>query len=242
MRRVKDLTGQKFGKLTVIRPTKERKNRGVVWECKCDCGNTAFVTNGSLVSGNTKSCGCLHMKNIKDLTGQKFGKLTAICPTGEKKGSSVVWECKCDCGNTAFVNRDSLVRGKTKSCGCLKIKDLTGQKFGKLTVICSTKKRKNGGVVWECKCDCGNTAFVNSRNLISGNTQSCGCLYIKDLTGQKFGKLTVIRPTEERKNGGVVWECKCDCGNTAFVNNDSLVSGKTKSCGCYRREKRKNSN
>lgn len=61
------------------------------------------------------------MDKIKDLTGQKFGKLTAIKPIG-KKNKKTVWLCKCDCGNTSEVIGTALTIGGTKSCGCLRLK------------------------------------------------------------------------------------------------------------------------
>lgn len=53
-----------------------------------------------------------------------------------------------------------------------------------------------------------------------------------DLTDQKFGKLTAIRPTDERRFTCVVWECICDCGKTLRVDGNHLRTGHTKSCGC----------
>ena len=58
---------------------------------------------------------------------------------------------------------------------------------------------------------------------------------IKDITNQRFGKLVAVKPTNKRNNGNVVWECKCDCGNTIFVRSDSLVRHEVCSCGCYKR-------
>lgn len=56
-----------------------------------------------------------------------------------------------------------------------------------------------------------------------------------DLVGQRYGRLTVIEPA--RTNGRYpAWKCKCDCGNEVIVITNSLRSGKTKSCGCLRRE------
>lgn len=55
---------------------------------------------------------------------------------------------------------------------------------------------------------------------------------IKDLTGQRFGRLTVVSKTDERKDRCVVWKCICDCGNEHFVISRSLLGGKTRSCGC----------
>lgn len=60
----KDLTGRKFGKLTVVKLNKIDKGK-VYWECKCDCGNQTIVLRSSLTSQNTKSCGCLHKKLAK---------------------------------------------------------------------------------------------------------------------------------------------------------------------------------
>lgn len=55
-------------------------------------------------------------------------------------------------------------------------KDLTGQRFGRLTVVADSGKRNNGYILWECRCDCGNTKIVDGWRLRSGATQSCGCL------------------------------------------------------------------
>jgi len=60
---------------------------------------------------------------------------------------------------------------------------------------------------------------------------------IKDLTGQRFGRLVVLYDTGERKSGNVVWHCKCDCGNEVDVISGNLASGNTTSCGCYNRER-----
>ena len=54
----------------------------------------------------------------------------------------------------------------------------------------------------------------------------------KDFTGQRFGRLIAIRPTTQRKNGKVVWECLCECENAHYVTSYHLTSGQVKSCGC----------
>lgn len=54
----------------------------------------------------------------------------------------------------------------------------------------------------------------------------------KDITGQKFGKLTAIEETNERKHGCIVWKCQCDCGNVCYVRSDMLRSKEITSCGC----------
>ena len=189
---------------------------------------------------------------MKDLSNQRFGRLIAIRPTEQRQSGSVVWECTCDCGNTVFVPSSYLCSGQKRSCGCLQKeslaeKDLTGRRFGRLTVIRRTEKRMHQAVLWECKCDCGNTIFLIAYRLESGMTKSCGCLKkeyllsygkgrMQDLSGQRFGRLIALRPTEERRHGVVVWECKCDCGNIAFVSSTALKSNDTKSCGCLRKK------
>ena len=119
--------------------------------------------------------------------------------------------------------------------------DLTGQKFGKLTVIeKSDKKTVSGRAHWLCLCECGNKVIVNSNHLRSGSIKSCGCLHkhpnnFIDLTGQKFGKLTVIERDMQYRDKGVYWKCICECGNEKTILGKTLRSGATKSCGCLRR-------
>lgn len=60
MSSVKDMTGLRFGKLTVIRRAASTPSGLATWWCQCDCGNFAFVEGAKLRKGNTKSCGCLH--------------------------------------------------------------------------------------------------------------------------------------------------------------------------------------
>ena len=122
----KDLTGQRFGKLVVIkraesRPKKNGKTQ-TMWHCKCDCGNETDVFTGNLTRGLTKSCGCSHKnrhpKNFVDLSGQRFGRLV-VREIAETKNWNVYWKCQCDCGNTKNILAAKLRSGRTKSCGCL---------------------------------------------------------------------------------------------------------------------------
>lgn len=119
-----DLTGKKFGRLTVIKPTDKRIDNDVIWECECDCGKCAEVKTSNLNNGKTRSCGCLRdemrRKRAKDLTGKKFGMLTAIEPTDKRyNGTSVIWKCECDCGNICEATSYVLTHGTKRSCGCL---------------------------------------------------------------------------------------------------------------------------
>ena len=66
--------------------------------------------------------------------------------------------------------------------------------------------------------------------------QSLGQKPIEDLTGQTFGRLTVIGPAARRKYGIPTWDCKCQCAVVLPVAGKCLKNGNTQSCGCQRRE------
>lgn len=127
-----NLIGQRFGRLIVVAPAPSSKAGRARWVCKCDCGKEKICLADNLRSGNTKSCGCIRieqliannklnpkMPKVKDLTGQRFGKLTVIKRVGSSKSRHAIWLCKCDCGNLKTVTMDDLLRGHTSSCGCL---------------------------------------------------------------------------------------------------------------------------
>ena len=120
------------------------------------------------------------MSKFKDLTGQRFGKLMVVSRADDyikPNGNKIIqWRCVCDCGNEVVVRGEYLRSGDTKSCGCLTSENLVGMKFGRLTVMDreSPKSKKAKGL-WVCKCECGNVIKVNTSDLKSGNTTSCGC-------------------------------------------------------------------
>jgi len=102
-----DLTGQKFGRLTVLEDVGRRKGR-VLWRCLCDCGAIVDIGAGNLQNGKTQSCGCYKREQTSkrsriDLIGQKFGRLTVLEDVGRNKHRHVIWRCLCDCGNTVDV-------------------------------------------------------------------------------------------------------------------------------------------
>ena len=130
--KAKDLTGYTTPQGVVILKRVENKGNKPQWLCRCFCGNQFITRSDALKSGHTKSCGCLqkkkaselitaHNKNIAlDLKGQRFGKLIALEPTEERMGTSIIWKCKCDCGNITYIAAKNLVNNFTFSCGCLK--------------------------------------------------------------------------------------------------------------------------
>lgn len=121
------------------------------------------------------------MSKYNDLTGQKFGRLTAIEPI--RKSGRILWVCECECGNTKQILAINLTRGFTKSCGCLhneelsknRLINLDGKRFGRLVVLERTPGNKKD-VYWTCLCDCGNIKSISGSRLRQGKTKSCGCL------------------------------------------------------------------
>ena len=112
--------GDLFGRLIAIEPDETRPRH---WVCRCSCGKVTSVQTHHLLSGHTKSCGCLGRsagaRNALDLTGQRFGRLTALEPTEKRRKTSVIWRCRCDCGKIVECETEELTRGSVKSCGCL---------------------------------------------------------------------------------------------------------------------------
>ena len=118
------------------------------------------------------------ISKLENLSGQRFGKLTVlerdryyISPSG---AHSIMWKCKCDCGNVVSVRGSHLKEGKSKSCGCNggKLIDITGKRFGSLVVL---EKVNHKRTRYKCRCDCGNTVEVDSYYLRHGIANPCQC-------------------------------------------------------------------
>ena len=117
-----DLTGERFGALTVTRRNASDPTRKTTWICLCDCGLETSATGLNLKTGNTTSCGCARKKpaqNRVDLTGRTFGRLVVREPAGSDKRRTL-WLCSCECGNSTTAQASFLMRGVTSSCGCLR--------------------------------------------------------------------------------------------------------------------------
>ena len=250
-------------------------NRYAVWSCRCACGNELNVLGHTLRSGSKLSCGCVrrprkvqggktHSVRKKpdidkaslprlpqggyDISGLKFGRLTALCRTDSyvspQGGTFTKWHCRCDCGVEVDVTTSSLLTGHTMSCGCLhsdvvatigrdSAEDLTGQRIGRWTVLYRSSNVNN----WHCRCDCGVERDVRQSVLIGGTSQSCGCFKRSDvdLVGQIIGNWTVLEKTDDRVIAGrgyPAWICQCSCGCIRTVLQAALLSGGSQSCGC----------
>jgi len=134
----------------------------------------------------------------------------------------------------------------------MKLIDLTGRTFGRLTVLYrgrTTTYRMPDGKVratmvhWVCLCDCGNVSEHTGQNMKAGIASSCGCLKLerlidsfrgkrKDLTGFRCGKLTVIGPAVTGHDSKARWLCVCDCGNQIVTGGYQLRVGTAGKWGC----------
>lgn len=123
------------------------------------------------------------MSKKEDLTGIRFGKLIAL--TSFSENGRTYWNCQCDCGKIKKARSEYLKNGKTHSCGCARktrLKDLSGKKFGRLTVDSHFIKKQK--TYWNCYCDCGERTNVRADKLLDGHTKSCGCLLIDNAVEQ----------------------------------------------------------
>lgn len=115
-----------------------------------------------------------------ELGGRKFGCLTVIRPLGCVPGKNLRWECVCECGATVSVTSSNLLAGGEKrTCRCLRVRDLTGRVFGKLTVLRRSQNlSRDKRPQWVCRCKCGNMLDVRDKQLrkLRNGTRSCGCL------------------------------------------------------------------
>ena len=86
--------------------------------CRCVCGLEAAVPESWLRARVSTSCGCRPCR-AKNLTGQRFGSLTAEEPLPERaQDNSILWRCRCDCGKETVVSSNKLRTGHTLTCGC----------------------------------------------------------------------------------------------------------------------------
>lgn len=230
-----NLIGQKFSHLTVIEldeeKTKEKKKS--YWICECDCENHTrmSVLASNLKRGNSTKCKYCRAEN---LIGRTFGRLTVIHRYIDEQ-DHVQWECQCECGNSLIIRGDSLKSGHTKSCGCLqkekvgqlKLKDFTGQKFGKLTAIKrSERKDSNGQYYWYCDCECGTKNIeISGNNLTSGHTGSCGCVksHGEEKIAQILSKYNILFQREYRISNFIMSTGGSPRFDFAILNSDNTV-------------------
>lgn len=234
--RFKDLTGQKFGKLTVVSRAESHIDasgkRRTMWDCICDCDNDKnIVVSGDYLKGSKcPSCGCEARKNrIEknriDNIGEKYGRLTIVDMIWDTERSKAV--CKCDCGNDYIVVKADIISGHTKSCGCLhsEITSLTNTKdwsgyiaSSGVKFIKQHHKNNKGQWVWECQCPiCNNLFYELPAKVNNGHTTSCGCKI------QSFGENYIQRLLENIEANFVPQYTFSDCKYVNTLHFDFAI-------------------
>lgn len=127
-----------------------------------------------------------------------------------------------------------------------RIKNLIGRTFGQLTVVGYAGRTNQNGAAWICRCTCGVEKIIRGWCLTRSQapTISCGCYRRRhtskrcraDLAGQQFGRLKVEKSSGIDRWQNQIWKCRCACGATVVVAGYRLITGRTRSCGCYCRE------
>ena len=189
----------------------------------------------------------------KNYIGMRSGKLVVekeLAPKRDPSGRSRRrFLCKCDCGNETTALAEEISNQSKRSCGCLKKEllskereiILTGQSFGRWYIE-SEAFRDKFGIHWNAICECGNKGTPTTNNLLKGVSTSCGC-YVreqtslrerKDITGQRFFKLTAIECIGKDDYNNCLWRCLCDCGNEIITTAARLLGGQVLSCGCVK--------
>lgn len=228
-----DLTGKEFGDWVV-----EEYLENSVWRCRNKISNQIKdIHSYDLRTKYLNNKMTYIPKEYEDIKGKQFGEWTAL-----EHLQSGKWKCKCSCGNEGVVTITDLKKGASKRCNnpIHKLKhNLIGQTFGKWKVVEYT-----GDMRWKCECQCENHTVrdILTRDLINGTSKSCGCdrnyhIIHKDISGQTFNNLKVLEYTGKDN----MWRCEClACGNENFITHkDSILTGKTKSCGCLKETLRK---
>lgn len=164
------------------------------------------------------------MRATEDITGQRFGKWTALRFSKRLDNGAIYWWCKCDCGSEQEVYKYNLIKNSRQCKKCATApEDLTGKRFGRLIAIRYRADKESG--FWECKCDCGAIVFKSSSCLRKGVSCRCRNCTWEDLTGMRFGSQTVIKRLYQEK----AWLVRCDCGEEVIKKSQTVKM--TFTCG-----------
>lgn len=219
-----ELTGQRFGKLIVLAPAENVGSR-TAWLCRCDCGQETVVKTQRLRNGRTVSCGCVG-------TGKGFDALTYVD------------------GTCVEMLRSRTVRSNNTS-GIPGVEWMAKKQRWRATICFKGKRRYLGSYekfedAAKARKRAEEELFDTFLDVYSGKVPESELRDIEDvcppksrdyrdqrlnLTGQRFGQLTVLTPAENI-GSMTAWRCRCDCGKETVVMTAHLRSGQTTSCGC----------
>ena len=162
-----DLTGRRFGRLTVLRREGHLYKYHVAWLCVCDCGEEMLKTTDQLNRG----IGCRRCSKVSSQIGVKYNLLKTIGPSTKRDSSGKrLWEFECDCGETCFYRPHEVTRGRVKSCGHL------------LKIIQQDSANLTPGSLRH-----GHSGRAKTGTYISWQAMKSRCLYEKDVSFARYG-------------------------------------------------------
>lgn len=178
-----NLLNQQIGNLLVIEETNKRKNKSIVWKCKCVCGNIEEFSTKELRSDGIVQCHqCGSKRNPQNqlkenIIGKKFNHLTVVEKTDRRSGGKIVYKCICDCEKKTevFTTRTDLQNNHTTSCGCSKRKYSIGDIINNREIIEYVGSKYNDGhYYYKCKCLLCGTEYETLGQSLEKSI-SCGC-------------------------------------------------------------------
>lgn len=113
--------GRRYGKWTVTGAVTRRGSHAYV-ESRCSCGETRSVKADAIVRGRSLSCGHERRRFTAPKIGDQYGRLHLLAVISRSGAHETLWLCCCICGTEVVKTRHGIAAGKTKSCGCYKIK------------------------------------------------------------------------------------------------------------------------
>ncbi|PZT57471.1 hypothetical protein [Paenibacillus silvae] len=186
-----EVVGKLFGRWLVVKKLKMNNRNYYKCECQCDSKTIKNMRLDSLKSNKNLDCGCLNKEDCS-LVNRIFGHWKVLELAAPKKNTHLKqWKCICTlcCKKVKNIPETYLLRGVTNSCGCNKnenkLKDLSGKRFGFLTVI---KRIGLSGhtPTWLCVCDCGGDRIVPRNDLKRRDGREithCGCKNMESVNG-----------------------------------------------------------
>ena len=219
----RDITGQRFGRLTVVRLSHMDRHGGSMWDCLCDCGTEKVIRGNALLNGKVLSCKCLHREQLGALRRTHGRGRTAAY----KRWTAMKQRCSNpkDPQFSEYGGRGITVCDRWRDSFEAFLEDMGEPPPGMLL-----DRIDNDGNYELGNCRWATIEQSNDNRRRVGRKPA-------DIAGQRFGKLVAVRFSHV-KDGHAVWVCRCDCGGEALASGSNLKGGSIASCGCLRRRKK----
>lgn len=220
-----DITGQHFGRLTVLNLSHIKDNKYTMWNVRCDCGAELVVRGSSLTSGNTTQC--VTCQRVAAQGNQHAKRHGHTSKNNIKKASPTYQSWKAMWARITNPNNVSWKYYGGKGIGA-------PERWKDYEVFLSEMGERLPGTTLDrtdATKDYGPENCAWRTPLEARQNQKQGRRPPEDLTGQRFGRLTAVRFSHV-KDGHAHWFCQCDCGGNKVIAAHNLKRGHTKSCGC----------